>query len=377
MTTAGLLRHELRLQWRRMQGRRFGPALAAVAVLFWAAMHAPAWLIAREVTRVQISPLTEQAVTSAVLLLLTGVMLSQAVGGAIEALYERRDLDWLLTTPVPIRQMLAVRVLALAAGIVWPFLMLLGPVAHTMAYFGRPGLLFLYPVVAVLALAVSALGAMGAVGLVAVFGMKRARTVTGMLAFVMAGLVFLAVQVPRLVTPALQDLLMQRPVTEDAPGMAVLVALWPARAVLGDVAALAQVMAAGLAIAVAVNWFVGRLFLRGIITAESRTVARPARSQVLLGPPRLRGRRVLVRKEMRLLWRAPDLVGKVLGEVVILFPGLALLWGGGTSLALGALPVFAAGGLARRLMLLSAGDPAAELALSSPMAAGRVERAKL
>lgn len=170
---------------------------------------------------------------------------------------------------------------------------------------------------------------------------------------------------------------------------------WPARAVLGDVVALAGVLAFAfllLALAIAV---VAPRFGEYAVTAGSAGNAPASRTRPQPIPPPQAGegregvfratspRRALRRKEWMLLSRDPWLVSQTLMQMLYLVPPAVLLWrsfeaGGGALNLLVPVLVMAAGQLAGGLAWLTiSGEDAPDLVATAPVPAGFVLRAKI
>jgi len=378
-----LLRHEARLLWRRssLASRKLSAGLLAAGVAAGAQLAGfalAAWL--RDGTAALADRL---AAANAVLLVMGGLMLSQALDAALAALFERRDLDWLLASPMPLRRVLAVRMAVIAAAVAVPWLLLLGGVANAMAVAGQPGWLAAYPVACALALLAAAAGAALAVGLVSVLGLRRARRAVGILGLGVGGVAFLASQSATMLPPALRAALWQA-LLPPCCGMPDGLAWWPARALLGDAAPLMAVLLLGLAAAALAARALERRLAAGAILAPPRR--RP-------GAARAAGRSLdagrfcrgifgtLLRKELRLLRRTPNLLSRAAYQLIYAVPMTLALWrdeGMLAALGLGAASVFVAGEAARLLISAAANaDEAAELAATAPVPPGSVQRAKM
>ena len=304
------------------------------------------------------------------------LMLSQALGASIEALYERQDLEWLLTSPVPFRRVLLVRMAGAAVQVASTWMVfVVGPVANGLAVLGRPGALAAYPVLLVLALLVTAVGSAAAILLVSAVGLRRARGVVNVLAAVSAAAIFLAMQSLNLLSNATRDAVLNLLSPGDGSGVAWL----PARAMLGAPGPLLLVLVVGFGAAMLAAHGLERRFILGAV-ASSATVRRPtARGSAL---PRFRANRsgVLLHKELRLLRRSPGLLGQTLLQMVYLLPAVFLMVRGGYDAlpAAAAAIVFLTGSNARLMISATiSGDGAAELVRAAPIPASAVRLAKL
>ncbi len=376
-STVWLLRHELRLQWR---GFKYSPWIAsavAVAAVVQLAGLATGYFL----TTVQVPPGDRLLAASVVLAFFGTLMLSQAFGVAIEALFTRRDLEWLLTSPVPFRRVLLVRMLGMAAGSAWLWLLLLGACANGAAIFGQPQLLAVYPVLCALAMVVTAIATSLTIALAPAIGLRRTRAVASGLAVVTGVMPFLASQSGAIFGPGVVERFWQASApccgVPSGPGW------WPARAMLGSPAPLAAVLLAGVGSALLTGWALERRFAAGAATPVVGQAAAATRD---VAAPRFRGGlgAALFQKELRLLVRTPGLLGRAFQQMIFLAPlGLTLLRANGPSngfnrIVVGTLPILAAGQLAQLFMSVAmSSDEAAELAQSAPVSPRAVRMAKL
>src|ERR1700756_5572199 len=117
-------RHELRLAWREwlamMTGGRRRRTRAAIIGLgiFAAVMHLPAWAVIGRFATLQ-APLDKSSliVLSATILLAWALMLSQAIESVTRVFYARDDLDLIMSSPVALTQIFAVRLAAVALSV--------------------------------------------------------------------------------------------------------------------------------------------------------------------------------------------------------------------------------------------------------------------
>ena len=178
------------------------------------------------------TPLVALMVTGGAFALFT-LMLSQAINMSVQALFERRDLDLLLSSPLKPRVVLTVRAVSIALVAVMLYAALATPFIVTASVLGRPEWLGLYVLLIALAMVATTLGIMLTLGLFAAIGPRATRTVAQILAGVTGGIAFLASQMWNLTRPAdeddgagplyasLQGVLGHRPVrSRSAPGLA-------------------------------------------------------------------------------------------------------------------------------------------------------------
>src|SRR5687767_12876637 len=124
-----LLQHELRLFWFGTASakagsapRRPGKTAVIVFALIWIALHATVWVLLRKFG----AGMQMLGVLLTVLLLgATTFMVSSAIGSSVRVLYERGDLDLLLSSPLPSRSIFTVRLAGVIAGTAAIYLFLL------------------------------------------------------------------------------------------------------------------------------------------------------------------------------------------------------------------------------------------------------------
>ena len=112
-----LLRHELRLGWRGMGGKRIWFLLVTGGTL-WAFVHFAAWKMLRGWAAMDpghVPPLA-MIIAGGVFWLFASIMISQTVAHAVAALFDRGDLDLLLSSPLSPRTIFLIRGLGIAIG---------------------------------------------------------------------------------------------------------------------------------------------------------------------------------------------------------------------------------------------------------------------
>lgn len=377
-STAWLLHHELRLQWRNLKVSSWIVPAGIIA----ATVQLAGLAIGRLLATLQV-PFADRLLAASILLaFLAMLMLSQAFGVAIEALFTRRDLEWLLTSPVPFRRVLLVRMVGMAAGGVWFWLLLLGACANGAAIFGQPRLLAAYPVLCALAMVVTAIATSLTIALVPALGLRRTRAVASGLAVVTGAVPFLASQSGTIFGPGVVERFWRASApccgVPSGPGW------WPARAMLGSPAALVPVLLFGLGSAVLTGWALERRFAAGAaatptVGASAAAPRSASAAKFHAGPSA-----ALLRKETRLLIRTPGLLGRAFQQMIYLAPlGLTLLRadsssGGFMRFVVGTLPIVVAEQLAQLFISVAmSSDEAAELAQSAPVSPRAVRMAKL
>src|SRR5262249_2203223 len=126
----------------------------------------------------EMPPMSQVDIMAAVTAAGAGVLLTAiplALIGTVKLMYSRGDMDLLLSSPVPARAVVVVRVLTMAFGLLCIAALFILPFANTMALFGYPRALVAYVVLTCLALAATAIGLLLAQGMFWLFGPRRTR----------------------------------------------------------------------------------------------------------------------------------------------------------------------------------------------------------
>ena len=158
-------------------------------------------------------------------------------------LFQRGDLDLLLSSPAPTRDIIAARLLTQAFEAVASVGFLLLPLANVSALLGRPHWLALYPALAATGLFGAGLGFALALGLFHAVGPQRARVVSQIGATVVGGSAVIAAQLIAMLPDALRERLYAL-VSSNGAGWTRSLEI-PERAALGDGPALLLWLGAG------------------------------------------------------------------------------------------------------------------------------------
>lgn len=391
-TLVWFARHEVRLSWRDwlalMTGgrRKRGVAVAAALVALAIVMHLLAYHLIGASAPSGIDP------DRPTLILVTGsallswsLTLSQAMELVTRAFYARQDLDLLLSSPASSRKVFAVRIAAIAFSTTTLTVPLAAPFINVLAYSGGVRWLGAYGVAVAMGFAAAALAVALTVGLFRTIGARRTRLVAQIVAAVVGAIFVIGVQALAILSTntlsriaALQSDMLNR----VAPGPDS-VFWWPARAIMGDMPALAGVLGGSLALlAAGVLIFSGSFAKHATAAAgvSATTIREHSRANAFRPTT---STRMLRRKEWTLLRRDPWLVSQTLMQVLYLLPPALLLWKNfgdqGDALVV-LVPVFvmAAGQLAGGLAWLAvSGEDAPDLVASAPILPAKVLRAKL
>jgi ABC-2 type transport system permease protein len=385
-----LARHELRLAWREWlslmtagrprRARRVAVVLLAAALL----MHLIAdHMVGPYAATAAFDKETLVAIT-ATMLLSWSLLLSQAMESVTRAFYARADLDLVLSSPLRATRLFAVRIGAMTLAIAAMSLLLSAPFIDMLALRGGARWLAGFGVVAALGAVAMAVALAITVALFRTLGPKRTRFVAQLVAAVIGAAFVIGLQIAAILsygtmsrTAVLRSGTMLR-LVPDADS----ILWWPARAVLGDLWALAAAfLASALLLGGAILVFAPR-FGSDALAASGAAVGTLRRER----PTRFRfssPAATLRHKEWTLLQRDPWLVSQTLMQLLYLLPPAVLLWrsfaagGDGTTLLVPVL-VMAAGQLAGGLAWLAvSGEDAPDLVGTAPILGRQILRAKI
>lgn len=328
-----LFRHELRLLWYSAgstkpgkdgkPARRSGPGGLAVFALVWLGLHVLAWFLVSRTAGIPVhDPLFRVAVTALLFGSMT-LMLSSALHSSVLVLFERGDLDLLLSSPLSSRSIFAVRLAGVAAGTALLYLFLLAPFAHMGALLGYPRWLAVYPVLLGTATVIACAAMLMTLGLVRALGARRTRVVAQLIGALSGALLFILSQLfvqssstveARTLAAFAQAFDSDGPLGADSP------LWWPGRALLGEPLPVLGIVALALAVFVFTAGRTHRLFVGGLQQAagSGKTLRQPAAGM------RYRFGRGLFAtvlfKEWRLIARDPHLISQVALQLIYLVP---------------------------------------------------------
>jgi ABC-2 type transport system permease protein len=389
-TVAWLARHEFRLAWRDWRSmitagrRRHGRTIVAILVLFAVFMHGVAFLMLPRQFGDGASDKATLLVVTGCMVLSFSLLLSQSLESVTRAFYARFDLDLILSSPVLARRVFIVRIAIVALSLAAMAAMLAAPFIDVLLL--RDGWRWLgaYAVVAAMGAAAAGCAVAVTVALFRAIGVRRTRLVAQILAAVIGAAFVIVLQAAAIMsygTMSRLAVLQSDAVVARAPEADSLV-WWPARAVLGDPAAMGAVLAASLVLlALAIAAFAPR-FGEHVVAAAgaSQAVARRQRAGAMrpVSPAW-----ALRHKEWTLLLRDPWLASQTLMQLLYLLPPALMLWRSfaediASLVLLVPVLVMAAGQLAGGLAWLAiSGEDAPDLVATAPVAARQILRAKI
>ncbi len=387
-----LAAHELRLAWRDWRGmitagdrRRLSTALI-IMVLIGLALHLPAWAIVARFGEDGETPDKATLLSvSTIVLLFASLLLSQAMESVTRSLYSRGDLDLVLSSPISQSLLFSVRIAANAALIAAMAVILALPFVDVLTIAGGPRWLAAFGVAIAFGIAASAIAVAITIGLFRLIGPRRTRLIAQVIAAVVGAGFAIGIQVMAIIyygklaqpSAILGQALLDSVPDETNP-------IWiPARAILGNLGALAIVMMVALALLGAVMaLFAPRMGEDSIAATDLATPAvRRKRNQRRFAVQSQAS--ALRRKEWLLLRRDPWLASQTLTQLLYLVPPALLLsrnFGDstGTLVVVVMVLVTVGGQLAGALAWLAiSGEDAPDLVATAPISPIAITRAKV
>jgi ABC-2 type transport system permease protein len=379
-----LLQHELRMFWFNNGGRR-NKRNWMVRVLFagWLGLHGLAYRLLHDMPALPDTVLPFMAMGATVLLVVLGTfMFSSGLKASVDSLFERGDVDLLLSSPLPSRSIFTVRLSAITLGVALVYLALAAPIVNVGPFIGHAGWLAVYAVLLAWAAICCALAMLLTLFLVRVLGARKTRVVAQVISAIAGALLFLLAQAQnffQLNSPAFIQGVMTK---FAAPGsiLAPDSVIWAAgRAATGSTAALLALIGVAVALFLFTAQFTHGFFVRGLQQAVSSVRARDkvAVQQGQFGRHLIE---VVLRKEWRLIVRDPHLLSQVLLQLFYLLPLVFVVLRNdehtAPSVAAG-LTLLAASLTASLTWIIVAAEDAPDLLQASPSAARVIRMAKL
>ena len=241
-TLIWLASHEIRLGWRDWAAmitvghRRRNSTVAIALIVFVGYMHVLAYSIVHRYALAGVAP------DSATLIMTTGIMLlafSPLVAQAIELVtrvfYSRSDLDLILTSPISLSKVFAVRISRIAAEISLFAMLLAMPFVDVLLVLGGARWLIAYGAVAAMGPVAAALAVALTIGLFRAIGAKRTRLIAQIVAAVIGAAFVVGLQIVAILSYGSLSLspLQSAWLIAHVPN-ADSALWWPARALLGD-----------------------------------------------------------------------------------------------------------------------------------------------
>lgn len=323
-----LLGHEMLLTWRAF--RASGKGRHVRRAIFYTMMAAflgfGGYWAARFLSEVTPTPnVMTLGIVGGVIAILFSLMLSQALMLITESLYQRGDLDLLLSSPIPLWRIVIVRMSAIAINVGIFYLILVAAVCVWLPFFGGWAWIGFAPAILLLTLFATAAALVLARILFALIGPKNTRVAAQILGSLIGAAFFIASQIPRFSenesrARAMQDVFNAIIPVVGNPASPISL---PARAAFGlnaDLAIWAGVAAVSFLLAV---WWYASGFARDA-AAIAGLGQRRKRNTRAARAMRAGVNATLIFKEWRLLRRDPLLLSQILLPLLYFAPLFAV-----------------------------------------------------
>ncbi len=380
-----LVANDLRLEWRGFAGLLGGASPRAVVLVVIAGgilLHLLAWPAVAWLSPALHGAEATVAPLAAVLGGAFTWMIAQSVFGATRTLYDRGDLDLLLSSPLPAEQMIAAKAVAIAASTLGSIALLVLPLANIGALIEGPAWLGIYPTLMAMALIATALGLGLLIALFWLVGPRRARTTAQMTAAGIGGAFVLGAQIVAMLPGPLRLAVtdwVDGAARSDTMGASALLRL-PLEAVRGDALAMAILLGTGVVLFWVAVTMLGERFANASLLAAGAQAEASHGKRSRLAFRAGRGRNLRL-KEWRLLVRDPSLFAQLGLQIIYTIPLAVVLLRSEllpTALALGPTIVMIAAQVAGSIAWITvSGEDAPELIATAPVTAASADRAKL
>lgn len=393
-SAAWLLVHECRLAYYDMgdnkPGRKAARGMSAFGMWFigliYLSAHFGVWLLMRKMPALQDAlpaPLLMGA--GIAMLVIFSFMLSLGLTRSVQALFERGDLDLLLSSPLSSKTIFKVRLAGIIFAVgIW-FFALLTPVANTGVILGQWRWLGIYPALLAMSVLAAALSMLLTLSLVKSLGVRRTKTVAQILGALTGAGMFIMTQLFGNLGKEMREGVLKHILPWFQPG-GILDGdslVWiPARAFFGSPGAIVGF----LLFSTLIYWLTAQSTHRFFITGVQQAVGQ-VRKAVPQGQGKARHavhfgrslRSTIILKEWRLIARDPNLISQVLLQLLyiaplffLIFKSKALLPGAASGL------VYLAASLAGSLIwIIIAAEDAPDLLQAAPVKASFIRSSKL
>ncbi|MBL1176710.1 hypothetical protein [Pantanalinema sp. GBBB05] len=389
-TLPWLLMHELRLWWRELRGKWVLLGFAIVIEMLLLFSLVISWLLfSRLGQRFSLHPVPEFLFWGAVVMWLFAFFygFTVAMENSITSLFDRGDLDLLVSSPISSQVIFASRLLGVALKVFLGISLFVAPMSLLFVLIGAYELLGVYPALVGLSLTVASLAMLLTLWLVRLLGARRARTVAQILTAMLAAFVFVGFQLPNLLqgTPVNSSTAIVGVQTwfSHSSWLGSKSWLWfPVKAIFLEPTAvfLTLGISAGLA------WLSVTALHHSFISGTQQSVTvKQSRSRPIQDTRFKSGlNRVVLLKEWRIIGRNPYLISQTFLSILFLIPFLIIVLRGNSqaianlsTLVTSAIPLIG-GNLTSALTLICvSGEEAPDLLKSSPTQGTQLRQLKL
>lgn len=394
-----LLAHECRLFFFDMgddktgsKAKRGMPLTGKIVIAcMLIAIHFGAWMVLSNTP-----PLTSEPApliimgSGAALLVVLSLMLSLALNRSVKALFERGDLDLLLSSPISAKTIFSVRLAGIVFGVAILFLVFLSPFAHVGLFLGQIRWLGIYPTVISLAVIASSLAMIATLALVRLLGIRRSLVVAQLLGALTGAGIFLITQIFGGIGDRFRSQINDYFLPLFQAGGALDETSWiwvPARALFGSPWELLTFAMIGIACFWLTANLTYRFFVRGVqqagAVASNKIPSNPHGSEKKTTASttvfRAGATQNIVLKEWRSIRRDPQLISQVALQLLYLLPMFFIVFKGNAVLpGVAAGITFLAASLAGSLIwIIISAEDAPDLLGASPVPTKTIRNAKL
>ncbi|MDY7539467.1 hypothetical protein RGU72_14510 [Undibacterium sp. 5I1] len=355
--------------------------------LLFVLAHLGVWSIMRKVPALKADPSAVIIMgAGALLAVVFSLMLSFALNRSVKVLFERADLDLLLSSPLSSRSIFSVRLIAVVLGVASLFLLLLTPVAHVGLLLGQPRWLGIYPVLLSLAVIASSFAMLLTLGLVRWLGVRRTLTVAQLIGALTGASIFLVTQIFNNLSQDYRQRVFAvfQPLLKADALMGAQSWLWlPARALFGSPLSMLMMASLGLASFLITVHLTHRFFVRGVQQVGGMASTSAGKQLRTASAIKLQFRsglwRSVVVKEWRLILRDPQLISQVLLQLLYMLPMFFVAFKNGAVLpGVAAMLTFISGSLSASLIwVIVSAEDAPDLLRAAPANYHVIRNAKL
>lgn len=393
-----LLRHELRMFFYEMGGtshkekhkgkRGLGFGSMAAFLVLLVIMHFVAWgaLHFMPSLATLLTPMVYMFIGVALFVVFT-LMLSLALGKSVSALFERGDVDLLLSSPMSSKVIFQVRLAGIAGGVGFNALFFLSPFANVGALLGQLRWLGIYPTIICMSVISASLAMWATLGLVKTFGIRKTRVIAQLLGALVGAIMFLASQVFGNMGSVFKESIKTSVLPWFKEGGALGPDSWawiPAKALFGSPFELLVFVLLSCLCFYVVSQTTHQFFVRGVQQGTEKTrAALPSPEQLAqaIKSKSFTGglTRNVVLKEWRLIWRDPQLISQILLQILYMLPLFFVIFKGSVFLpgAAAGMTMLSALLVSSLVWIVVSGEDAPDLIAAAPVAQNRVRRAKL
>lgn len=399
---AWLLAHEIRLFFFDMASQKSGkpskrglPKSSLILfVLIFLFFHWIAWLLVPKISPMLVNapPLLVTGLSALIFLFFT-FMLSTALTRSVRSLFERADMDLLLSSPISSQTIFSARLAGVVFACALIFLLFLAPFAHVGALRGHWIWLAIYPTVLTLAVIASSVAMLLTLVLVKLLGIRRTKTVAQIIGALTGAAVFLISQLFGSLGDQLRIPLQHKILPWFQHGGSLGPDSWfslPARALLGAPYELVFLAALGVVIFVFTAKTAHRFFILGVQQASGlgqinrkkpNSLVKGSSSSAKESSHRFRSglMMIVMVKEWRLIKRDPQLISRVLLQLLYLLPLFFVFFRGKADIAgLAASMTFLVTSVANSLLWITvSAEDASDLLHCAPANLKKIRTAKL